>query len=355
MSRRNIRQTPGDLKMKINGQLVDIFLARIVYKCIHCLGDLEVHNAGVRCSENSNHYGFIHRDDAIKFTEQERFMKISEMFPSEYLRGVDITEPRKMRILKVDQQMVKSRDTGKFEPENILMFEGESKKMRLNLTTTKKVHFEIFELSPDVEPSESWPGKYITVFWTKTVAFGKVQVVPDVRKPKPGDTHWPPQQNSSKKEKPLNTFGRSDFWAKVKAELALPTEVSKFVLIQAGLDGEYKQENAPKMWDELSITGKALDSFLNTVLSDVPFYSSKAQILDVLSERRISYVPSEQFELEAIVTLEEIAKIIAQEIEAENGKQITEDEIPFLTETQQTELDQFFQRGSNAGAAYTES
>lgn len=312
-------RTTGGHNITIQGKPINIHFARLTHLCIHCLAPLKLKNAGLACTENPNHYGFISQKEADSLTDEERFMKISDMFPSEYLRGIDISEPRKMKIIKVETEMVKNRESGKMQPESVVHFEGEPKKMRLNMTNTREAHFEIFDLSPDEEPCDCWPGRYVTVYREKKKMFGKTQIVPVVRKPKQGDKIWPPQTG---KEKPIYKLNRHEFWGRVKRDLDLPVEVSKFVLIQEKSDGEYKPENAQTMWAILEETGTRLNTFLDAVMEDIPYYTKKQDILDILTEWGVDYRFEEQTEMELIASLETRAKSYADIEQAEQVDQL---------------------------------
>lgn len=314
--RHNIRRTTGDLKMKINGKLVDIYLAKITYKCIHCLGDLELYNAGVRCKENSNHYGFIHRDEASKFSQEERHMKIGEMFPSDYLRGIDVIRPMKMKIVKVISDRVKDRDGRGYKQENILMFEGLAKKLRLNLEMSKEIHFFILGLSPDDDVDQKWPGNWVTVYQTTADAFGKTHIVPRVRKITARDKVYPEQAGG---EKALNTLNRSEFWARAKRDIGLPVVVSKFILIQEGLDDEYKPENADKIWKILNTTGRKFDEFLDQVIKEIPYFTSKEMACEKIQKMNVSFIEDEADQL--MMNLDQFAMSQA-DIENDNDEQI---------------------------------
>ena len=63
LARREAR-TRGGATVRISGKTVNLYYARIVYRCEECLGDLELRNAGLVCKADHNHKGFIHRDDA---------------------------------------------------------------------------------------------------------------------------------------------------------------------------------------------------------------------------------------------------------------------------------------------------
>lgn len=163
---------------------VDIRLVKMIYLCFHCLGRLKTHNAGVQCELNSNHYGYIHRDEAQQLTDEERFMKLSDMFPSEYLRGIDIGNPVIVTIKSVTAEQVRNKDNNRMDQEFVMRFEELEKKLRLNLTMAK----ECAKIVNDPEmDTDNWAGRRVTVYRTTIKAFGQEHIVPRIRKPEGGD------------------------------------------------------------------------------------------------------------------------------------------------------------------------
>lgn len=57
--------------IKIGGKRVDLFSAKIVYRCEECHASLNYKGAGVVCSQNKDHRGFIHRNEAAKIQAQQ--------------------------------------------------------------------------------------------------------------------------------------------------------------------------------------------------------------------------------------------------------------------------------------------
>lgn len=163
---------------------VDIRLVKVVYQCIHCLGKLKTHNAGVQCELNDNHYGYIHRDEAASLTQEERFMKLTDMFPSEYFRGIDIGNPVILTIKGVTVEQVRNRDNNKVEQEFVMRFEEIDKKLRLNLTMAKECAKIIND--PEMD-TDNWVGRRVTIYRTTIKAFGQEHIVPRIRKLEHGD------------------------------------------------------------------------------------------------------------------------------------------------------------------------
>jgi hypothetical protein len=52
--------------ININGKRVDVYSAKIVYRCEECHAPLNYKGAGLVCSHNPTHRGFIHRTEAAR-------------------------------------------------------------------------------------------------------------------------------------------------------------------------------------------------------------------------------------------------------------------------------------------------
>jgi hypothetical protein len=57
--------------IRIQGKLINIDFARIVYRCRECLGELRKRDAGLVCINDSGHRGFVHRDEAAQITQEQ--------------------------------------------------------------------------------------------------------------------------------------------------------------------------------------------------------------------------------------------------------------------------------------------
>jgi len=179
-----LRGGSGSQRIRIQGEAYNRNVARIRFCCIHCCHDLKRHNFGLVCSANKNHYGFILKREAEAISQEVRFMKIGKMFPSEYLRGIDVSSPMKVKILSVTDEMGRNRDTNKREIEYVMRFEGLDKKLRLNITMAK----ECAKILGDTEgDTDNWIGKDVTVYRDIIQAFGKEHIVPRIRKVKRSD------------------------------------------------------------------------------------------------------------------------------------------------------------------------
>ena len=56
--------------VSIDGKIIDIHLARQLYRCRECLGPLAHHNSGLACAADKSHAGFIHLNEVER--EMER-------------------------------------------------------------------------------------------------------------------------------------------------------------------------------------------------------------------------------------------------------------------------------------------
>lgn len=111
-------------------------------------------------------------------------MKIGQMFPSEYLRGIDVYAPGILTIVAVVEENAMNRETNKVEPEFVMRFKETDKKLRLNITMAKECMLIAGDKQGD---SDNWLGKQVTVYQTEVKAFGKEHIVPRLRAVKSGD------------------------------------------------------------------------------------------------------------------------------------------------------------------------
>ena len=81
-SRLHARGTPGGWLIRINGKSVNVYFARIVYRCRECLCKLEIRRAGLECLKDETHRGFIHKDEATKIQaeQEEQIQKIEAVY-----------------------------------------------------------------------------------------------------------------------------------------------------------------------------------------------------------------------------------------------------------------------------------
>jgi hypothetical protein len=71
MPNRKFLRSTHQVTVKINGRMVDLYGARIVYRCAVCLGDLRIVNSGLKCKADETHRGFVHRDEVARLQEQQ--------------------------------------------------------------------------------------------------------------------------------------------------------------------------------------------------------------------------------------------------------------------------------------------
>lgn len=66
------RRVTGGHSIKIGGKMVNNYFARIAYRCADCLGELEIHGAGVRCKARCGCRRFITKAEAEEIKENQR-------------------------------------------------------------------------------------------------------------------------------------------------------------------------------------------------------------------------------------------------------------------------------------------
>jgi DNA-directed RNA polymerase subunit RPC12/RpoP len=82
VNRDRLRHAVGGHSIKINGKILNIHFARIAYRCEECLGELELHNAGIRCKAQCGGRGFITKAEAeaIKQNQTQNIETLKEFY-----------------------------------------------------------------------------------------------------------------------------------------------------------------------------------------------------------------------------------------------------------------------------------
>ncbi len=117
-------------------------------------------------------------------------MKISNAFPSNYLRAADFEAPAKLVMTKVEIEPVAD---GEHKP--ILYFQGKDKGMVLNKINSNTIS------DAYGDDTEDWMGKELVLYATTTDYQGKTVPCIRVRKPKPAGAARPaPKQSENPME-----------------------------------------------------------------------------------------------------------------------------------------------------------
>ena len=103
-------------------------------------------------------------------------MKISEKYPSKYLKGGDCPQQRLERITSVTEERM-TNNQGEDNDEIVVHFQGEKKGLVLNKTNASTI---VSFLGDD---TDSWVGNQIVLFSMNEMAFGKMSLVVRVRQP----------------------------------------------------------------------------------------------------------------------------------------------------------------------------
>lgn len=77
----NLRHPSGPT-MRINGETVSVIVARAVYRCEECLAALKRRDAGLVCTANPAHRGFIEQKEAaaIEQAQKQNINQLSEFY-----------------------------------------------------------------------------------------------------------------------------------------------------------------------------------------------------------------------------------------------------------------------------------
>jgi hypothetical protein len=76
---------PSGPTMRINGETVSVIVAKTAYRCEECLAALAYKDAGLVCTVNPAHRGFIKQKEAaaIEQAQQQNINQLSEFYKIE--------------------------------------------------------------------------------------------------------------------------------------------------------------------------------------------------------------------------------------------------------------------------------
>jgi len=95
-------------------------------------------------------------------------MKITDAFPSKYLKAGDVGEELNVTIMEVQIEEMENQQ-GETENKPVIYFKGHKKGMVLNKTNFASIAFQCGD------DTEEWAGKEITLYAPMVSAFNKVQ------------------------------------------------------------------------------------------------------------------------------------------------------------------------------------
>lgn len=103
-------------------------------------------------------------------------MKVNKMFPSRYLKGIDLGgKPYESTIKETKVEYLRD-NTGQKRKKYVLYFRVAKKGLVLNKTLADQVK----EVTGQ-EDSDNWPGQRVTLYPTNVEAFGKIYLVVRIR------------------------------------------------------------------------------------------------------------------------------------------------------------------------------
>jgi hypothetical protein len=178
IARQAARTTGGHDITTIQGERINIYLAKVVFCCLYCLSDLERVGHGLKCSQNRQHYGMIRKKIAKEMTRGDIMKTMAELFPNQtgIMRGgIDLPEGAKVMTIKdvtaIDRRKFQSKET---ETICLLHFQESPLKVRIPLMYGR-ILCEAYGL-----PGE-WIGKKVKVFDNQEMVAGKKMIVTRVQ------------------------------------------------------------------------------------------------------------------------------------------------------------------------------
>ena len=230
-------------------------------------------------------------------------MKISDMFPSEYIRGLEVSKPQVVTIKSVKTEQVFDFATNKKKEGYIVYFEELPKGVKLNITMAKAVAEALGDTEYD---SANWIGGKITLYREKIKVKGKDTIVPRLRKVLSADKKAGQQT--------LANLTKIQFFGKVKTELEVSGIVAGWLVQQAGLveNGDYNSEKADEMWALIKADGPGLVTFIDEVMDGISFYEDTPTVLLDIAGQDVEY--SEEAEQFIFDALSEVATKAAGEL-----------------------------------------
>lgn len=247
-----LRNGGGTSQVTIQGKLYSKHIVKLRWVCMNCLSGFRFRNAGLVCSYNQDHYGFILKSEAEAITQQERFMKLGEMFKSEYFRGIDLPQPLKLTVDRVTDEKVKDWQTGKYVMEYCLVFKEDERKKRIGKKEAEGL-CKPLNINPLRDEFDvAMRGKVITLYANWENNFGKESWVARSRGVQrgdkfPGETNAPPAQPQPEPVSPALAFvnGLKSLYADIGIpEVETHNEIARF--IKEGIpDAKYSKEAEP--------------------------------------------------------------------------------------------------------------
>ena len=71
-------RTYGGHSIKIQGKQVNIYFARLVYRCAECYGELAIKNFGLVCKAHPGHRFYVHQRE-VEALEEKQAKNVNEL------------------------------------------------------------------------------------------------------------------------------------------------------------------------------------------------------------------------------------------------------------------------------------
>ncbi|MCL4295715.1 MAG: hypothetical protein KJ077_08310 [Anaerolineae bacterium] len=114
-------------------------------------------------------------------------MKISDLFPSKYMKGDDMGgKPWSFKIKSVRMEEMHDKQANKKAKKPVVYFHGPRKGLILNRTVAEQI-----AKVTDQDDTDNWPGHVVTIHPMTITAFGSTYLVIRVKPPENGPSEVP--------------------------------------------------------------------------------------------------------------------------------------------------------------------
>ncbi len=276
------RRAYGGRAITIQGNRLNIHVARIKYCCFTCGADLKIVGHGLKCSDDRFHYGMLLKSMLTKLSESERLMRMNELFPNKTgkMRSIDL--PGGAQVMTVKEVFTKSETKFQSKEKEInCYFSFEEVPLRVKITVTNG--YELLDAWGGPE-NDNWVGRQALVSPLREKGRNVVRVNPDTKGAKPAFDI----SKMSKLQWVDHCKSTLDVWTKPFNKVQFSSFLA-YVLGQAGLvNGKFEPQAAYSVMVEI---GVPLHNFLVSLGVDVNYDFGLAWLQTTWDEKQRAYTP----------------------------------------------------------------
>lgn len=312
IARAAARSTGGHDITTIHGERINIYLAKMVHRCMYCLSELEIVRHGLKCSVNHQHYGYIRREIAAELTRSEIMKTMADLFPNQtgiYRGGIDLTDGARVMTIKdvtaVDRRKFQSKET---ETICLVHFLESPLKVRIPLAYGRI-------LCNEYGPPGEWIGKKVRVFDNAETIAGKKMIV----------TRLQPTNEIASVE--VSKMTKKQLVDYCKNTLNIfnppynPRAVARLMAYVLGLADLTEENFKPQAaYDEMIALGVPLHKFLNS-FNDYDY--SLEWLENQFSDNQLSYSLEDEENIR-IAILESLIPVEAEDFETQDYDRFVE-------------------------------